>query len=149
MAQVDASDPPFFKKVMGQWSGQGQLTNASGEVTEIREEWSAESNDDGTFVFAGTRRMGDKDQEFSWVFIYNVSTDLFECEYWHTGMEDKLRCDVVMLDDGVELRAPFGTSGGELLVVNTLSDNEMTGTVSLTNQNGEEALSGTVIHRKQ
>lgn len=64
-------------------------------------------------------------------------------------MDDRLRCDVVILDEGVELWAPFGNSGGELLIVNTLREDEMTGTVSLTNQNGEETVSGSVVHRKR
>jgi len=137
---------PFFKAISGEWTGEGGLTNADGEVSELSESWTAEANDAGGFEFSGIRELSDQTQEFRWIFSYNVATESFESEYWHTGMEDPIRFEVSLTDDRADMVLYGGDSGGEIRVTNSLSDGGMESVVSVKDGNGQEVMGGTVNH---
>lgn len=139
---------PYFKGLSGEWVGTGSLTNAEGETTEIVEEWSASKTEDDTFTASGRRQWGEENQEFRWVFSYNVTTEAYECEYWHTGMEDPIRLEVSLSDNRAEMRTS-GASGTELTVANTLVEGGIEGEVSVRGEGGREVLEGTVTHERR
>jgi hypothetical protein len=138
----------FFKSISGHWLGAGQLVNAEGEVTGIQEDWTGSFLDDASFEMKGTRLWGGEQQEFYWRFTHNDSLDLFECEYWHTGIQEPVRFEVSLTETSVEMRRPFGEPGGELKISNTLVGDKIDGKISLTQGNGTEVLSGKVEHSK-
>jgi hypothetical protein len=141
------ADHPFFKAVAGEWVGEGSLTNAEGEEIPIHEEWKGSKNEEGGFSVEGTRQWGEESQEFRWVYLRNQATELYECEYWHTGMEEPVQFQVQLSDGAVEMTAPIG--GGELKVRNRLKDGTIVGEIALTGESGEASLTGTVTHRKK
>ena len=145
----ELADHPFFRSLTGTWSGDGQLVNADGDATPIHEEWEGKRQADGTFTMAGTRQWGEEDQEFRWVFHYNPTTELYECEYWHSGMDEKLRFEVQLADARVELRAPMGDPGSELLISNEIDEEEIDGQIRLTAASGETNLEGSVRHKRR
>ncbi|MDF1849389.1 MAG: hypothetical protein P1U85_01050 [Verrucomicrobiales bacterium] len=140
---------PFFRSLLGSWEGKGTLTNADGERTQIEEEWSAAFGDDATFAMEGTRQWGDDRQEFRWEYSFNPTSELYECLYWHTGMEEKLRFEVSLTETTVELRAPFGDPGSELLIRNTKKADEISGEVTMTSASGNELLTIEMVHKKK
>ena len=142
-------DGMFFKKAEGSWIGDGELTNNSdGEITPVHEEWTARTSENGTFLVEGTRKMGEENQEFRWEYSFNPAVELYECEYWHTGMDEPIRFEVSLTDSTSELRSPFGDPGSELKIVNEITDEGIDGSISITNSNGQETVSGMVKHRK-
>lgn len=138
---------PYFREISGTWTGEGSLVNADGETTPILEDWTGRFNDEGGFSMEGTRQWGDESQEFRWVFLRNEATELYECEYWHSGMEDPMRFEVQLEDSAVSLTTPVGE--GELKVANRLDGGRIEGSVLLTGANGEVTLRGEVVHRKK
>ena len=139
---------PFFKAVTGNWIGEGELVSKEGKTIQVREVWKGKVNPDGTFSISGKREWGEDIQEFTWSFSHNPSTDLYECEYSHSGMENPLRLEVSVTDKRAVLTAPFGESGGELVITNALVGETMEGEVLLKDGNGVESLKGKVIHAR-
>ncbi len=137
---ADQFDQAYFSAIKGDWVGDGEVLNAApggdGAATPIHEEWSAGREDD-RFVIRGTRLAGEETQEFRWIFTFNASTELYECEYWHTGMETELIFEVSLNGNRAELRTAFGENGGELLVSNLVKENRIEGLVEVSNRNGE------------
>jgi hypothetical protein len=138
----------FFQAVAGEWKGSGSLTNAEGEETPITESWKGEFRADDTFVIEGTRKWGDEDQEFRWVYSFNPTSELYECLYWHTGIEEPIRFEVSLTQERVEMRTPFGDPGGELLVSNEKSEKGLAGEVKMTGSDGRVLLGGKLEHLK-
>lgn len=141
-------DHPFFKSVEGEWTGGGSLADANGESTEIAEKWTAGESDDGGFVFSGTRQLPEQTQEFRWHFSYNAATESIESTYWHTGMDDPIEFQISLTDDSVSMVSFGSDSGGEISVVNTISDEGLVGVVSVKNGDGQEVMGGTVNHTR-
>lgn len=144
---ADEAIPEYLVSIEGDWIGEGELTNAEGEVVPIREEWTASRTGGGIFSVEGKRTWGEEPQEFRWVFQRNAATELFECEYWHTGMNEPARFQVQFADDGVDLRVALGD--GEIRVENKLGpDGRIEGTVTVTDGAGGTSLNGVVNHRR-
>jgi hypothetical protein len=146
--QAPASPQPFFKALEGRWIGDGALAIRDQGELKIHEEWTGTPEDGGGFRIAGTRTMGEETHEFSWVFLLNPTSGLYECEYQHTGMDRTLRFEVSLTETRVELRAPLGDPGSELLITNTLEGAAIQGTVRHRDANGGEISSGKVVHRR-
>lgn len=140
---------PFFRSLAGEWTGKGELLNAEGTTISVEEKWKAGPKAGGTFAIEGSRQWDGETQEYSWIFSYNSTTELFECEYQHTGMEQPIRFEVSLTEKSGRLVATMGGDGGELVIVNTLTDDGMRGEVSLKNAQGQEVLGGTIEHRRQ
>lgn len=150
VAQPGAADeiPSYLELIRGDWIGDGELNTAEGEVITIHEEWTAAPSEEGFFALRGTRKMGEEDQEFRWVFQKNAATDLFECEYWHTGMDEPIRFQAQFQSEGVDLLANSGD--GEVRVTNSLrEDDEIVGEVLLTNGQGLVTVEGTLVHQRR
>lgn len=141
-------ETPFFQKVTGDWIGDGELVNANGEITVIHEEWSGKETEDGTYLVSGSRLMGEENQEFRWEYTFNPTLDFYECEYWHSGMDESMRFEVSLTADSAELRAPLGDPGSELKIRNDLVDDGIEGHITLTDANGQEIVTGLVTHHK-
>lgn len=145
---ADQFEHSYFSALKGNWVGDGELMNSDGVAATIHEEWSAEVEDD-RFLIRGTRLSGGGTQEFHWTFVFNASTEFFECEYWHTGMDNKMIFEVSLSDNKAELRTPFGEAGGELLVSNSVKENVIESNVAITNGNGETFPLASVKHTRK
>ncbi|NRB74707.1 MAG: hypothetical protein HRU46_10150 [Verrucomicrobiales bacterium] len=145
----ELGEHPFFKSITGEWSGEGDLTAADGQVIPVREEWTGAETDEGFFEMSGHRMMGDDHQEFRWVFSRNAATELIECRYWHTGMDEELGFEVQLTEKQADLRTPFGEPGGELRISNRFEERKITGEVEVTEASGITTLTGEVIYQRK
>lgn len=145
-----AEDNPIFESLKGKWKGDGELHTESGEVIRIHEDWEGKMIDDGKFRMAGKRDWNDEKQEFSWVFTFNSSTDLYECEYRQSGMDEPMKFEVsISGENRVELKTPFGEPGGELIITNVVeSKDRIEGTVELKKRDGLDSFQGKVVHQR-
>lgn len=151
--QVNASSgglgaETFLQNIAGHWLGTGESEDADGKITTIQEDWSGRFLEDGSFEMSGRRIWGEETQEFSWKFLHNPSLDLYECDYWHTGMDSELRFEAFFTETGVEMKAPMGDAGGELIISNQLADGVIDGRFTLVEAGDRVVFSGTVKHRK-
>jgi len=146
---IDFEKHPWFSRVVGEWTGAGEMTNAEGEVSKMTEKWEGKVDPAGSFVINGTREWNGETFEFRWAYHYNPTTELFEVDYWQTGMEgENLKLEASITDDQVQMKAPFGDSGAELRVVNIFVDGNIESKVDITDSQGQAQLSGEVIHSK-
>jgi len=155
MGVVPATASPFeehafFQRLTGDWTGDGELRNADGNTHAIHEEWSGERRADGTFAMEGVRNWDEETQEFRWVFHFNESTELYEVEYWHTGMDDVLLMEASITDDQATVKAPVGDPQSELRITNRFDGNDtLRGEVLFADGEGREVLAGEVVHHRR
>ena len=146
-------DHAVFSKLIGKWSAEGSLANQEGEEMKLEETWTGTIEADGTLLMKGERDFNEEKLEFTWRYSYNASTELFECEYNQTGMEEPLRLQATVADTlrTIELKTQLGDSGGELVVVNKISEDgkSIEGEVKISNADGQVALGGKIEHKKE
>ena len=140
-------DHPYFKAITGNWVGEGELVSKDGTTIQTREIWEGKLNEHGSYSISGDRVMGDNNQEFTWNFTHNPATDLYECHYTHTGMDNPIRLTVTVSDEKIVLSAPFGDSA-ELTIRKVLVDKTIEGNVLIKDASGIDALKGKVIHKR-
>ena len=145
----DLSSHPFFDAIEGDWVGEGELVEAEGKTIPVREEWTGSWTADGTFLMEGRRQWNDEEQEFRWAFSYNTTTELFECAYRQTGMDDPVRFEVSLTDKRARIVSQFGDGGSDLVITNRLTEEGIEGEVFWKNENGQDFLAGTVLHRRE
>lgn len=148
LCDADQFDDTYFDQIRGSWVGDGELMDSAGVTTAIHEEWTAESEGE-RFLIQGTRLSGEENQEFRWIFTFNASTEFYECSYWHTGMETEMTFEVSLNGSTAELRTPFGDSGGELLVSNSVEGDTIDGFVEISGGNGEVFPLAKIKHTKR
>jgi len=93
--------------------------------------------------------MGDDAHKFRWVFSRNAATELIECCYWQTGMEEESVFEVQLSDDRVEMKASFGKVGGELRITNVFQAGVISRQVEVTDASGIAILTGKVLHQRK
>ena len=62
---------------------------------------------EGFFEMSGNPIMGDDHQEFRWVFSRNAATELIECHYWQTEMDEELCFGAQLTEEQADLRTLF------------------------------------------
>ena len=97
----------------------------------------------------GNRQWGDDKQEFRWEFSFNPTSELYECLYWHSGMEEKLRFEASLTEEQVELRSPIGEPGGQLVIVNKKEGETIVGKVTMTDGSEIELLTIEMVHKRK
>ncbi len=149
-AQKPFSEHEYFSQAIGKWKSKGDLVAADGNTVPVSEELESKITEDGTFVIEGSRNMNGQEQDFRWVFSFNESTDLFECDYHHTGMENPVRMEVSVVGKKIEMRAPLGNSGNELVVSHELTDADtVDGYVLLQSVDGQSLLEGKIVYKRE
>lgn len=145
----ELSEEPFFQKLAGRWVGDGDVSGSEGEIIEIHEEWEGKVNEDGTFTMEGVRDSPqDEQREFRWTFLFNVATEGYEAEYWHTGMEQEIRLETVLAEESATCKASLGGDGAEARVTYLLEDGKLVGKVRITDAQGQVTLSADVVHER-
>lgn len=153
--KFDFADDPVFKKLLGDWIGEGSLHGADGETFTIREEWTGKITEGGTLMMSGTRQWNDETQQFSWEFAYNAATDLVEVTYKASNAGDqpiRFESSISQADFSIQMKAPIGQQG-ELLITNRLIEENgevtLVGDVTLKDDTQKETITGKVTHRKR
>lgn len=144
----EIGEHPYFKAVSGKWTGEGDLTTVDGLTIHVKEVWEGKVGEDGTFVVEGDREWGEEKQVFKWVFSFNSTNELYECEYTVTGVDDPMRFEVSVNDISAELKTPFGEPGGEIIISNSIVEKKLEGKVSVVDGDQLEVLKGTIVHER-
>ncbi|MCB1231512.1 MAG: hypothetical protein KDN19_14680 [Verrucomicrobiae bacterium] len=141
----------IFEKLTGDWEARGKLTNNDGSITEVRETWTGKRESDTAFEASGTRVFDEQDPHtFTWRYLYNPTTELIECEMTMSTQDQPIRFEVQVSDAAgtVSMKAPLDADGSELRIINEIKDDKIVGTVTITDANGNQTVSGTVEHRR-
>lgn len=141
----------LFQKLVGEWEGRGELTDAEGKITQIVEKWTGKRNGENDVEMAGDRDWGeDGTHQFSWRYIYNPVTELVECEMIMSTVENPVRFEVQVneVEKTITLRASLGEGDSELQIENAIKEDRIVGEVRMKDSQGVKTLEGTIEHRR-
>lgn len=146
-------DSAFFKAYAGEWTMQGELKGAEGNVIKITETWKAEPVGDDTFMIEGTREINGDSQHFTWTVTHNPATGLYEAS--HRGSADspdtqRFEISVSEAEMKWELTALMGNNS-KIFISDVFTDKEhdtLESKITLTDDSGATTLSGTLIHKR-
>jgi len=157
LGSAEGSDKGFpgkalFERMVGEWTSEGELTvPVSGDVIKVTETWTGRFAEDGKgFVIKGDRIWNGENQTFKWVYSYNSTTELMEVIYTATGLDKELSMEVSVneVEGSILLRAPMGTEGAEIQIVNKFEKETLVSRVAIKGNEGLAVLEGAIKHRR-
>ena len=151
--KIDFVKHLFFKHLIGDWKSQGTLKNAEGKEIKLEEEWTGKVTAEGEFVMEGHRLIDNEKQDYTWTFIHNTVTGLFEAVHSvavNEGETKRFEASISEVDLTMELRLT-GDGGAAISIKDSFSDADhaiLESAVVLTGSRGETNLSGKLVHHR-
>ena len=142
-------DHPVFQKLVGKWTAEGEFTLPNVEqAIKLTEEWTGEFDDQGRLVIDGTRKLGETEQTFRWIYYYNPSLELHEVSYKDSSSDEEKTFQISVNEDKsrIELQIPLGDSGATLNLRSAVRQGNIESVVTVTDAGGAEVGGGKVIH---
>jgi hypothetical protein len=140
----------FFKHLIGEWTTEGELKGADGNVVKLREEWKAEVLGENTFTIEGKRELNGNAQNYKWTITHNPATGLFEAAHRASDENaDTQRFEINFSEAEMkmEMTALLGSGNSRVVLVDTFPEKDrdtFEGKVTLTDDSGAITLSGTL-----
>jgi hypothetical protein len=144
-------DHPVFQKLVGEWKAEGELTLPNVEqAIKLTEEWKGEFDDEGRLVINGTRKLGENEQTFSWIYYYNTSLEFHEVTYKDSNSEEEKTFQVSANEEEswIELQIPLGDSGTTLNLRSAVRNGNIESVITVMDAGGAELGSGKIIHTR-
>ncbi len=140
----------FFKHLIGEWTTEGVLKGADGDVIKLKEEWKAELLGEDTFVIEGKRSLNDSSENYKWTITRNPTTGLFEAAHRASDNNpDTQRFEINFSEAEMKMEWSgfLGSGNAKAILVDTFPDKDrdtFEGKVTLTDDSGATTLSGTL-----
>lgn len=139
----------FLKHYIGEWTTEGELKGADGNVVKLKQEWKAEVLAENTFTIEGRRELNDNVQTYKWTITRNPSTGLFEATHRASDDADSQRFEINFSEAEMkmEMTAILGGGNSRIVIVDTFPEkgrDTFEGKVTLTDEGGAVTLSGTL-----
>lgn len=144
----------FLKHLIGEWTTEGELKGADGNIVRLREEWKAEVLGENTFTMEGRRELGDNSQNYKWTITRNPVTGLFEAEHRASdGSSDAQRFEINFSEPEMkmEMTAILGGGNSRIVLVDTFPEKDrdtFESKVTLTDESSAVTLSGTLKSKR-
>lgn len=123
--KFDFKNHPFFKQLIGEWTMEGELKSAEGEVLKFKREEKAEVTGEDIFTIEGKREMNKVITHYKWT-ITRKDTGVFEAVFQpRLNKVDATRYEARVMEDGS--RAEFealGPSKEKMVFVETFKDGD-------------------------
>lgn len=145
------ADHPVFKRLVGEWEGSGELVNADGSKTPVKETWTGKFTETGNFIMSGKRLFDQNEHDFAWEYYANGDLIEGQMKVSEPAIDTRFEVQVSDADRSITLKIPLDSAGTLMTIINTLSEDGKTikGTVKTTDAGGQETLSGTVTHTRK
>lgn len=144
-------DHSVFQKMVGEWKAEGELNMPNAEQPiAITEEWNGEFDDEGRLVINGTRKLGDSEQTYSWIYYYNSSLEFHEVTYKDSSSEEEKTYQVSANEDEsrISLQIPLGDSGATLNLRSAVRKGNIESVVTIMDAGGAEVGDGKIVHTR-
>ena len=151
--KVDFKTHPFFKRLIGEWSTEGQRTYSDGRVTKITEESKAEMFGDNAVSMEGTRTRDGQVSHFKWTFAC-TDAGVIEATYQRdTGNADTQRYEVQATEDGSRIEMTvLGDNGSKSVITYAFKEGDadtLESTSTRTDANGAAQYNGTAVAKRK
>jgi hypothetical protein len=144
-------DHSVFQKMVGEWKAEGELTMPNvDQPILITEEWKGEFDDEGRLVINGTRKLGDNEQTYSWIYYYNSSLEFHEVTYKDSNSEEEKTFQVSANEDEswIELQIPLGDSGATLNLRSAVRQGNIESVATVVDSGGGDVGGGKIVHTR-
>jgi hypothetical protein len=140
----------FLKHLVGEWTTEGDLKGADGNIVKLKEEWKAEVVGEDTFVIEGKRQLNDSSENYKWTITRNPTTGLFEAA--HRASENspdtqRFEINFSEAEMKMEWNGFLGSGNARAILIDTFPEKDrdtFEGQVTLTDDSGATTLSGTL-----
>src|SRR6478752_7232458 len=78
--KIEFKDHPFFKRLIGEWSSEGERKYADGNLVKVTEAWKTELLGENAVVSEGTRDRNGQVSHYKWTFTV-TDAGLIEAAY--------------------------------------------------------------------
>jgi hypothetical protein len=151
--KIDFKDHPFFKRLVGEWSSEGERKYADGNLVKVTETWTAELLGENAVSMEGTRDRGGQVSHYKWTFTV-TDAGLIEASYQRDiGNADTQRYEVQAAEDGsrIEMTA-LGDNSSKSTITHAFKEGDpdtLESTMTRTDANGATLYSGTAVAKKK
>src|SRR5436190_11591313 len=66
--KIEFKDHPFFKRLIGEWSSEGERKYADGNLVKVTETWKTELSGENAVTMEGTRDRAGQITHYKWTF---------------------------------------------------------------------------------
>lgn len=150
--KIDFKQHPFFKRLLGEWTAEGERKYPDGRVTKVTEESKTELLGDNAVVTEGTRTRDGQVSHFKWTF---TATDagLIEAAYQRDTGQDSQRYEVQAAEDGshIEMTA-LGDNNSKSTYAQAFKEGDsdtLETTNSRTDPNGNALYTATMVAKRK
>jgi hypothetical protein len=143
------ADNPVLKKLVGEWTGEGELVDSDGNKQPVKEAWTGKFTETGIFIISGRRQLDLQEHEFAWEFYSNGELIEGQMKISEPQIDIRFEVSISEADRSVIMKIPTNSSGALMTIVNTLSEDGKTisGTVEIKDETGKVTSSGKVQHK--
>jgi hypothetical protein len=151
--KIEFKDHPFFKRLIGEWSSEGERKYADGNLVKITEEWKTELSGENAITMEGTRDRAGQITHYKWTFTV-PDAGIIVAEYQRDiGNAATQRYEVQAAEDGsrIEMTA-LGDNSSKSTITHAFKEGDpdtLESTMTRTNANGATLYSGTAVAKKK
>lgn len=151
--KIDLKEHPFFKRLMGEWSSEGERKYGDGNVVTVKEDWKTELLGENAVVSEGRRDRGGQVSQFRYTFSATDAGNIEAAYQRDTGNENTTRYEVQAAGDGsrIEMTA-LGDNGAKSTITYTFKEGDpdtLEITMTRTDGNGATQYSGTAVGKRK
>lgn len=145
------TEHPVFKLLVGDWEGSGDLVNADGSKTPVKETWTGKFTETGNFIMSGKRLFDQNEHDFAWEYYANGDLIEGQMKVSEPAIDNRFEVQVSDADRSITLKVPLDSAGNLMTIINIVSEDGKTivGKVKAVDPSGQETLSGTVTHTRK
>jgi hypothetical protein len=150
---LDFATHPFFKHLVGEWEATGELKGADNNIVTITEKWTGKADAADSFYIEGTRTFNGETGVFKWTITHNAATDGYDAVLSGDAATQDIRFEGSLSDVDMVLSLKAITGGGDSSIalldsfVDESKDTYQT-KVTLTDEQGQTTLEGTITHKR-
>ncbi|MEM1294599.1 MAG: hypothetical protein AAGH89_04495 [Verrucomicrobiota bacterium] len=112
----DLRENAFFSALQGSWVGEGEMTNADFETTQLSNRIEATFSEDGEiFTIQGTLTVDQNQVEYSWTYTNHELEGLYRAEYVVATQPDTISEYQVSIDEAALTASLEPFPGGTLI----------------------------------
>ncbi len=149
--KTDFKNHPFFKYMIGEWTGEGELKDAHDALVKFKMEWKADVEGENTFVVEGNREINGNAQTYKWTIIHNPTTGAYEATHKSPDSE-AVRFEVLVPEGEMRIEMTMlGNAESKMTVIDSFPDkdfNTLETKVTIVDDSGATTLSGTILQKR-
>jgi hypothetical protein len=151
--KIDLKEHPFFKRLIGEWSAEGERKYADGNVTKVTQESKTEIYGENAIVTEGRRDRNGQVSQFKWMFVCTDAGAIEATYQRDIGNPDTTRYEVQAAEDGSRIEmVALGDNNAKTTVVEVFKEGDpdtTESTMTRTDSNGTVIYTSTSVAKRK